>query len=87
MTETGLYFLPHRAFAAFAAIWERLRGLRAAALCKRKIIFLTLFCAGLQYFQDGQTSRNHEDSTDGRARERETAAARSPKSEGNGDPQ
>src|ERR1035441_2401688 len=25
------YFFPHRAFAAFAAIWERLRGPRAAA--------------------------------------------------------
>src|ERR1035441_7209326 len=25
-------FFPHRAFAAFAAIWERLRGLRASAL-------------------------------------------------------
>ena len=26
-----IYFFPHRAFAAFAAICERLRGLRAAA--------------------------------------------------------
>lgn len=26
------YFFPHRTFAAFAAIWERLRGPRAAAL-------------------------------------------------------